>query len=165
MNDPNTTRAPAMSRFQILIQELFCLAFCGHHKAPKPRVKIGVDGITITFFGDFTMDVKDTSGPFTLNVSNFVDSKGNPTTDADIPVYSSDDAGAFVTLSANPADAQGQIATLTGKIGQANLSATFGDPAAGGFVVTGVLNVLPGAAVSATMGIVDSSAPVAAARR
>ena len=105
------------------------------------------------------MDVKDTAGPFTLSVQNFVDSKGNPTTDADIPVYTSDDGGNVLTLAANPSDSQGQIATLTGKLGQANISATFGDPTAGGFVVTGSLNVLPGAAVSATMGIVDSSAP------
>lgn len=98
------------------------------------------------------MVVKDSDGPFQVVVAGFVDAAGQPTTDTDTPVYASSNA-AVATV-----DAAG-VVTLTKAIGQVQIAATFGDPAAGGFTVTGDLDVQPGAAVSATMTFV----PVAAA--
>jgi hypothetical protein len=136
-----------------LFRELFCEVFCRCHR-PKTRavVRLTLGSNAITFTGDFTMDVPDSGGPFTADIVNFVDSKGNPTTDADVPVWATDHTD-IVTVAVSPTNPQEATLTLTGSLGQAQVTATFGDPTAGGFVVTGSLNVLPGAAVSATMTI------------
>ncbi len=105
--------------------------------------------------------VKDDGGPFNADVSAFIDSKQNPTSDKDVPVYTSSDATiATVAPSTDPADPQGGVVTLTGKLGNVDIVATF----PGGFACTGNLNVIPGAAASAQMvfsgpGIVPDAAP------
>lgn len=142
--------------------ELECNARKRKKRKRRARWTVRFDGITLCLKGNFAMDVKDTAGPFALDVSLFVDAKDNPTTDADIPVYSVDNADVATVVANDPAgtDPQGAVLTLTGKLGQVNVSATFGDPTSGGFVVTsnGAINVLPGAAVSATMTITDTAA-------
>ena len=120
----------------------------------RPYIRLSFGGTTLEFIGDFKMDVKDTAGPFDCDIVNFVDSKGNPTTEHDVPVWNVEDP-AIATLVVTPDNAQEATVTLTGTLGQTQVTATFGDPLAGGFVVTGVLNVLPSAAVSASMTIVD----------
>ncbi len=96
--------------------------------------------------------VADSGGPFVADISNFVDAASNPVKDTDVPVWAVADATiATVTPSTDPADPQGATVTLTKALGNTDVTATFGDPAAGGFVVTGNLNVIAGAAVGATM--------------
>jgi hypothetical protein len=100
------------------------------------------------------MQVPDSGGPFTADIVNFVDSKGNPVTDTDVPVWASSDETVATVAVGDPANPQEATITLTGALGQAQVTATFGDPANGGFVVTGSLEVVAGPAVSATMNIV-----------
>lgn len=139
-------------RLAEIIRKAFCAVFCPCNHRPKPRARItlGFGSTKLTFEGDFTMQVPDSGGPFTADITGFVDSKGNPTTDSDVPVWaSSDESIAGVAVSdTNPQEA---VVTLKGPLGQVQITATFGDPANGGFVVTGTLEVQPGAAVSATM--------------
>lgn len=96
------------------------------------------------------MQVPDSGGPFVADIVNFVDAKGNPVTDTDTPVWASSDT-TIATVAVSATNPQEATVTLVGPLGQAQITATFGDPAAGGFVVTGVLDVIAGAAVSATM--------------
>lgn len=97
------------------------------------------------------MKVPTSGGPFKADITGFVDDAGNPTTDADVPVWaSSDDTVATVSVD-DPGNPQEATVTLTKKQGQAQITATFGDLASGGFVVTGSLEVAAGAAVAATM--------------
>lgn len=97
--------------------------------------------------------VRDDGGPFNADISAFVDAATNPVTDADIPVYAVADPAIATVVANDPAgpDPQGAVITLTKALGNTDVTATFGDPAAGGFVVTGNLNVIAGAAVGATM--------------
>lgn len=126
-----------------------CLCRCLKPK-PIPVVKVSLGDLSITFHGDFSMQVPDTGGPFTADITGFVDAKGNPVVDTDVPVWASSDAliATVVVSDSNPDEA---TVTLTGALGQAQITATFGDTSAGGFVVTGSLEVQPTAAVSATM--------------
>lgn len=95
--------------------------------------------------------VADSGGPFVADISAFVDSAGNPVTDVDVPVWASSDESVATVAVADPAKPQEGTVTLTKALGNVNITATFGDPAAGGFVCTGNLNVIAGAAVGATM--------------
>lgn len=99
------------------------------------------------------MQVPDTGGPFTADVVNFVDAKGNPTTDLDAPVWASSDPSVATVEVGDATKPQEATVTLTGALGQTQVTATFGDPANGGFVVTGSLEVVAGAAVSASMNL------------
>ena len=116
---------------------------------PAARLRFFVGAFVM--IGDFQMQVPDSGGPFTADVQNFVDSKGNPVTDTDAPVWASSDPTVATVVVGDPTKPQEATVTLTGKLGQAQVTATFGDPAAGGFVVTGTLDVVAGAAVSASM--------------
>lgn len=104
------------------------------------------------------MQVPDSGGPFTADIVNFVDAKNNPVTDADTPVWAVDNAAVATVAVGDPSKPQEATVTLTGALGQAQVTATFGDPAAGGFVVTGSLEVIAGPAVSATMTITGPGA-------
>jgi len=95
--------------------------------------------------------VTDSGGPFTADISAFVDAKNNPVTDTDVPVWAVADASVASVAVSDPSKPQEAMVTLTGALGNTDITATFGDPAAGGFVVTGNLNVIAGAAVGATM--------------
>lgn len=99
------------------------------------------------------MQVGDNGGPFVASISGFLDAKGNAAADPGEAVWaSSDDTIATVVARPDPGDGSDAAdVTLTGALGQAQITATFGDPAAGGFVVTGSLEVIAGPAVSATM--------------
>jgi len=93
--------------------------------------------------------VADSGGPFTADISAFVDAASNPVTDTDVPVWAVADPTVATVAANDPAgaDPQGAVVTLTKKLGNTDVTATF----PGGFVVTGNLNVIAGAAVGATM--------------
>jgi len=95
--------------------------------------------------------VQDSGGPFVADISAFVDSKSNPVTDSDVPVWAVADSSLATVSVDDPTKPQEATVTLTGALGNTDVTATFGDPAAGGFVVTGNLNVIAGAAAGATM--------------
>ena len=101
---------------------------------------------------DFKCTVDD--GPFTLSVDKFVDDKGNTTIDIDIPVWTSSDP-AVMAFTANPADPQGQIGTLSGKSGATIMSAAFGDQTKlgtpGNYLLSSTLTVNSGLAVSGSV--------------
>jgi len=132
---------------------LECL--CGRKRKIRAVVTLGFpDGTAITFTGDWKMQVPDTGGPFTADISAFVDAKNNPVTDTDIPVWASSDTNLATVVPNDPAgtDPQGSVVTLGTGTGQAQITASF--PAQKGgqpFVVTGSLEIVGGAAVSATM--------------
>lgn len=98
--------------------------------------------------------VPATGGPFTAEIQDFVDAKSNPTTESDVPAWSSTD-DTVATVVADAANPQKAEVTLTGKIGQVQIVAAFPDASGGGsgpaYSVTGMLDVLPGDAVSASM--------------
>jgi len=139
------------------IRNVFCRVFCpGHHPKQRAKVTLKFGNSSITFIyteGETYMaTVTDSGGPFVADISKFVDAKSNPVTDTDVPVWAvADSTVATVAPSTDPADPQGATVTLTGTLGNTDVTATFGDPAAGGFVVTGNLNVIAGAAAGATM--------------
>lgn len=136
-----------------LIRRAFCAIFCPHHTHRKRAlIKLAFHGASITFTGDkFMATVADSGGPFTADISAFVDAAGNPVTDTDVPVWAVADASIATVAVPDPTKPQEAVVTLTKKAGNTDVTATFGDPAAGGFVCTGNLNVIPGAAVGATM--------------
>jgi hypothetical protein len=114
------------------------------------------DGTSITFNGAFIMRTTVDGGPFQFSVGEFVDDKGNTTTDSDIPVWTADgvdaDGNPLATLEADPGNPQGVIMTLSGKKGALQLSAAFGDQdklgTPGNYLLTDSLNIAPGLAVS-----------------
>lgn len=138
-----------------VLRELFCLLCCDDddRRAVAARIRISAGLYSITFTGDFDMQVPDSGGPFTAAISGFLDAKGNPAVDPGVAVWaSSDDTIATVEQLPDPGDGtDSATVTLTGALGQAQISATYGDPAAGGFVVTGSLEVIAGPAISASM--------------
>lgn len=98
--------------------------------------------------------VPASGGPFEATIADFVDDKGNLTTENDVPVWASSD-DTIATVAAMPANPQAATVTLTGKTGQVQITSTFPSAAEGGtgpgYVVTGMLDVMPGDAVSASM--------------
>jgi hypothetical protein len=122
-----------------------------HQGFALPIVRLVLGPIIITLLGDFDMQVPDSGGPYTTDVSGFLDAKGNPVTDLDAPVWKSSDPTIATVAVGDPTKPQEATTTLTGKTGQVQITATFGDPTAGGFVVSGSLEVVPGPAVSASM--------------
>lgn len=141
------------------VRKAFCAVFCPCKHRPEPRacVTLGFGSTKVTFNisgkEKFMATVIDSGGPFNADVSGFVDSASNPVTDADIPVYAVADPTIATVVANDPAgsDPQGAVITLTKKLGNTDVTATFGDPANGGFVVTGNLNVIAGAAAGAVM--------------
>jgi hypothetical protein len=126
----------------------------GIESAPIKRatvtLRFGHQSISFNYTsGDKIMaTVADSGGPFNADISAFVDAASNPVTDTDVPVWAAADSTvATVTASTDTADPQGGVVTLTKKLGNTDITATF----PGGFVVTGNLNVIAGAAVGATM--------------
>lgn len=95
--------------------------------------------------------IADSGGPLVADISNFVDAANNPVTDTDVPVWAVADTTIATVAVADPTKPQEATVTLTKALGNTNVTATFGDPTAGGFVVTGNINVIAGAAVGATM--------------
>lgn len=150
----------SQSYLKRLALQLFCELWCSC-KPPLPKVKISFGPYSFTLHGDIMSTVPDTGGPFAAEITAFVDAKSNPTTDTDVPVWGTSDA-TIATATPDAVNPQKAAVALTGKTGQVQITATFGDVAAGGFVVTGQLDVQPGAAVSATMSITGSglSTPV-----
>ena len=137
-----------------ILRDLFCAIFCdcADYMRPSARIRIRFGAYSIGFLGEeFDMQVPDSGGPFTADITDFVDAKGNPVTDADTPVWASSDETIATVAVGDPTKPQEATVTLTGTLGQAQVTATFGDPAAGGFVVTGALEVIAGPAVSASM--------------
>lgn len=96
------------------------------------------------------MQVPDSGGPFTATLSGFLDAAGNPAADPGDFVWASSDP-TIATVAGATDGSDSATVTLTKALGQTQITATFGDPSAGGFVVTGSLEVVGGAAVSATM--------------
>jgi hypothetical protein len=141
--------------FRALVMDLFCAVFCG---CPAPRkipvVKVSFGRSSFTCKGDFMAQVPDTGGPFTATIQSFVDAKDNPTTESDVPTWTSSD-DTVATVAADPANPQSATVTLTGKTGQVQIAANFPDASGGGsgpaYAVTGTLDVMPGDAVSASM--------------
>lgn len=130
---------------------------------PKPRVTLRFGLYAVTFEGDFMSTVVDSGGPFTADISAFVDAASNPVTDTDVPVWAVADPTIATVAVADPTKPQEATVTLTKKLGNTDVTATF----PGGLVVTGNLNVIAGAAVGATMvftgpGVVDPAAVAAA---
>lgn len=143
-------------------RRLFCSVFCTctpEKARPQWRIKLG-NGNILTFIGDF-MDFKCTidDGPFTLSVDKFVDDGGNTTTDTDIPVWASSDP-TVLTFAPDPANPQGQIGTLTKKMGASVMTAAFGDQTKlgtpGNYLLSSTLTVNSGLAVA---GSVEASGP------
>ncbi len=96
------------------------------------------------------MQVPDSGGPFVASIGGFLDAKGNAAADPGDFVWATSDP-AIATVDPATDGSDSATVTLTGALGQVQVTATVGDPAAGGFVVTGTLDVIAGAAVSATM--------------
>lgn len=100
------------------------------------------------------MQVPASGGPFEATIKGFVDDKGNPTTETDVPTWASDNEG-VATVTVDSSNPQKAVVTLTGTVGQAQISATFPGADQGGtgptYVVTGLLDVMPGDAVAAVM--------------
>jgi hypothetical protein len=140
-----------------LFRALFCRVFCSCEDLPKPRVTLKFAGFSITFVGAFAMNTTVDGGPFNLSVDKFVDDKGNTTTDTDIPVWAVDDATVGTLTAPDPANPQGAILTLTGKVGALNITAAFGDQTKlntpGNYLLQGSLGVAPGAAVAGSIEI------------
>lgn len=117
-------------------------------------IRLDIAGASIMFKGkEFSMQVGDNGGPFVATVVGFLDAKGNPAVDPGDAVWASSDES-IATVAQNPDPGDGTdsaTVTLSGTLGQAQITATYGDPAAGGFVVTGSLEVIAGPAVSASM--------------
>lgn len=137
-----------------MFRKLFCTVFCPckHHPKPKARITLRFGRTSLTFQGvSFMATVADSGGPFTADISTFVDSAGNPVTDADVPVWAVADPSIATVAVGDPTKPQEATVTLTKALGNTDVTATFGDPANGGFVVTGNLNVIAGAAVGAVM--------------
>lgn len=119
------------------------------------RLSCGLHSITFTLKGKRIMaTVPASGGPFVATIEQFVDDKGNPTTESDVPTWASSD-DTIATVAPDAANPQSATVTLTGKTGQVQITASFPDDTAGGsgpaYVVTGMLDVMPGAAVSASM--------------
>jgi len=133
------------------LRDAFCAVFCPCRHKPKRRAKVTLTfgSQQLTFIGDFMATVADSGGPFTADISAFVDAASNPVTDTDVPVWAVADPTVATVAANDPAgaDPQGAVVTLTKKLGNTDVTATF----PGGFVVTGNLNVIAGAAVGATM--------------
>jgi hypothetical protein len=131
-------------------RDLFCAVFCGCDK-PRKRAKVTLSfgNSSITFKGDFMATFADSGGPINVDVSAFVDAASNPVNDSDIPVYAVANSSIATIVANDPAgpDPQGAVITLTKALGNTDVTATF----PGGFVCTGNLNVIAGAAVGATM--------------
>ncbi len=142
------------------MRQLFCRIFCpcDHHHRRKEavlRIRCGIfEVVTCTVKGRIMATVPATGGPFKATIENFVDDKGNPTTENDVPAWASSD-DTIATVVPDSANPQAADVTLTGKTGQVQVTASFPDASAGGsgaaYVVTGMLDVLPGEAVSASM--------------
>jgi hypothetical protein len=126
---------------------------CPHEQPSRRTAKLRIScGLfAVTFAGDFDMKVPTSGGPFKADITGFVDNAGNPTTDTDVPVWASSDPTVAAVSVDDPNNPQEATIALTKKPGQAQITATFGDPASGGFVVTGSLEAVAGSAVSATM--------------
>lgn len=143
-------------------RHFFCRVFCpcdDHHRRSKfavLRLSSGRTAFTCltTSKGVFMATVPASGGPFRADITGFVDDKGNPTTENDVPVWASSDES-IATVAADTANPQSADVTLTGKTGQAQITASFPGSDAGGsgaaYVVTGMLDVQPGEAVSASM--------------
>lgn len=140
----------------------FCRVFCPcehHHRRSKfavLRLSSGSAAITCltTSKGVFMATVPASGGPFRAEITGFVDDKGNTTTENDVPVWASSDE-TIATVAVDGSNPQAADVTLTGKTGQAQITASFPGSDAGGsgasYVVTGMLDVQPGEAVSASM--------------
>lgn len=139
---------------------VFCHLFCpckpeSQRREAVVRLRCGLFSITIcTVKGKIMATVPATGGPFQATITNFVDSAGNPTTESDVPVWASSD-DTIASVLADVVNPQAAEVTLTGKTGQVQITASFPDASGGGtgaaYVVTGMLDVLPGEAVSASM--------------
>ncbi len=144
-----------------MIRHCFCAVFCPcRHKHRGPR------GCTITLdFGHcsttfnyhegekFMAVVIKTGGPLKMDVSDFVDDKGNPVVDTDPAVYTSSDE-TIATVVNDPDDAQDGIITLTGTVSPPDtavtITATFPAQRGGSeFKVVGSLIVIEPAAAGA----------------
>jgi hypothetical protein len=106
------------------LRDVFCAVFCPcrHHRKRRATVTLDFGNGRVLSFnyteGDtFMAVVIKTGGPLKFDISNFVDDKGNPVTDKDIPTLSSSDE-AIATVAADPDDPDGQDAliTLTGAL-------------------------------------------------
>ena len=98
-----------------LLHEILCVL-----KPPgkvTPRVTISGRGIvSFTVQGDFIMaTVVKTGGPLKMDVSGFVDDKGNPVVYTDAATYTSSDES-VATVVNDAADPQDGEITLTGKV-------------------------------------------------
>lgn len=146
---------PAAEAFR----RLFCWVFCRCKPVPlRPVVALKFPGFSITFEGDtFMSNTTVDGGPFQLAVDKFVDDKGNTTTDTDVPVWAVDDTSVATLVAPDPANPQGAVLTLTGKIGAVNITAAFGDQSKlgtpGNYLLQGSLGVAPGLAVSGAIEI------------
>jgi hypothetical protein len=132
-----------------------------------PIVTFSGRGFSVTFEGDnFMATVVKTGGPLKMDVSGFVDDKGNPVTYTDPAVYTSSD-DTIATVVNDPADAQDGIITLTGAVTAPEttvvITAAFKAQKGGlDFSVTGNLVVIEPAAASAQAvitgpGVVDGA--------
>jgi hypothetical protein len=91
--------------------------------SPEPNATItpivtlvgpGIVSITVGRKGELYMaTVVKTGGPLQMDVSGFVDDKGNPVTDTDPAVYTTSDA-TIATVVNDPTNAQNGVITLTG---------------------------------------------------
>lgn len=100
--------------------------------------------------------VLQNGGPLKFDISDFVNDKGNPVTDKDIPVLSSSDES-IATIAPDPDDPDGQdgVITLVGPTSDEGtevvVKADFPAQKYGqAFTVTGHLTVVPRAAAGAT---------------
>ena len=114
----------------------------------------GIVSITVGKKGQiFMATVIKTGGPLQMDVSGFVDDKGNPVTDTDPAVYTTSDA-TIATVVNDPTNAQNGVITLTGMVTApgATVMITASFPAQLGgqpFSVVGNLVVIEPAAASA----------------
>lgn len=105
-----------------IVRKAFCAIFCScsHHRQKKrATVTLTVGSTSVRFQYTekdiFMATVIKTGGPLNMDVSDFVDDKGNTVVDTDPAVYSSSDE-TVATVANDPADAQDGVITLTGKV-------------------------------------------------
>lgn len=138
---------------------VFCRMFCPcDHKPDRGRTRVKLrlqmaGFLPIEFTGDFMATVVKTGGPLKMDVSGFVDDKGNPVTYTDPATYSSSNE-AIATVANDPADPQDGIITLTGAVtppGESVVITAAFKAQLGGkdFAVVGNLIVIEPAAASA----------------
>jgi hypothetical protein len=142
-----------------LLRELFCRLLCRHHH-PQPRVlvRLSFGRTSLSFEGDFTMQLPDDSQVH-ADVT-YVDKKGNPATIDGTPTWSTDRPDLIAIVAA--ADGFSADIAAVGPLGSAQVVVDADADLGAGVVSVKTLGTIEVIGGQATTGVINFGEPTPA---